>query len=114
MHRNDSGREQCVPLRCIPLQWPGGLKLPLRLRRVAAADATNARRATPSLDYDPVDDDVPTAADKRPDPHIVGEHTRARREVERELAAEVRARLDVIDERRSRKRTRLAREHDDQ
>ena len=43
----------------------------------------------------------------------MGEYTRARREVERELAAEVRAHLDVIDERRRRKRTRLAREHDD-
>ena len=38
---------------------------------------------------------------------------RTRREVEWELEAEVRARLDMIDERRRRKWARLAREGDD-
>ena len=50
---------------------------------------------------------------ERQDPHVAGKYTRAHCEVERELAAEVRARLDVIDEKRHLKQTRLAREHND-
>ena len=71
------------------------------------------RRATPSPDYEPGGDDVPTAASEQQDPHVAGIYTRTRREVERELVAEVRGHLDVIDERRHRKRTRLARERDE-
>ena len=71
------------------------------------------RRATASSDYEPGGDDVPTAASERQDPRDGGAYTRTRREVERELAMEVRAHLDDIDERRRRKRTRLARERDD-
>ena len=56
---------------------------------------------------------MPTAAAERLDPRGEGTYTRTRRAVERELEEEVRARLDVIDERRRRKRTRLAQEHDD-
>ena len=70
-------------------------------------------RDTPSPNYEPGGDDVPTAEDERQDPHVAGEYTHARREVERELAAKVRAPLDVIDERHRCKRMRLARERDD-
>ena len=56
---------------------------------------------------------MPTAAAERQDPRGEGAYMRTRREVERELKLEVRAHLDVIDERRQRKRARLARERDD-
>ena len=56
---------------------------------------------------------MPTVASERQDPRNTGAYTRTRREVERELAAEVRAHLDVIDKKRRRKRTRLARERDE-
>ena len=56
---------------------------------------------------------MPTAASERQDQCNEGAYMRTRREVERELAMEVRAHLDIIDERRRRKRTRLARERDD-
>ena len=56
---------------------------------------------------------MPTAAAERPDSRGKGTYARTRRAVEQELEAEVRARLDVIDERRRRKRARLARERDD-
>ena len=78
-----------------------------------AQETLPQRRATPSPVYEPGDDGVPTAAAEWPDPRGEGAYTRTRRAVERELEAEVRARLDVIDERRRRKRARLARERDD-
>ena len=73
-----------------------------------AREPLTQRRATPSPEYEPGDDDVPTAAGERQDPRDAGAYTRTRREVERELAAEVRAHLDVIDEKRPQKWTRLA------
>ena len=39
---DDSGRELHVPLRCVPLWWPGGLKLPFGLRRIATVGAADA------------------------------------------------------------------------
>ena len=56
---------------------------------------------------------MPTAVSERQDQRNEGAYTRTRREVERKLALEVCAHLDVINERRRRKRTRLARERDD-
>ena len=96
-----------------PYNGRGASSSPSDYEESPAREPLMQRRATPSPEYEPGDDDVPTAAGERQDPRDAGAYTRTRREVERELAAEVRAHLDVIDERRRRKRTRLARERDE-